>query len=64
MLEWTTGRPGPQLGLIIHHDDAEREYHYDRQSAMGRLDKVLDEVPQRGWVLVSMQRDWRRVFVD
>jgi phosphoserine phosphatase len=62
MLEWTTAGAGPRLGLIVHHDDADREYAYDRKSAMGRLDRGLEEAAQRGWLVVSMQRDWKRVF--
>ena len=64
MLEWTTAGPGPRLGLIVHHDDAEREYAYDRQSPIGRLARGLDEAPQRGWVVVSMRSDWARVFPE
>ena len=62
MLEWTTTGPGPRLGLLVHHDDAEREVAYDRKSVVGRLDRGLDEAPARGWMLVSMKRDWKRVF--
>jgi phosphoserine phosphatase len=62
MLEWTTTVPGPRLGLLVHHDDAEREAAYDRESAVGRLARGLDEAPRRGWVVVSMKRDWLRVF--
>lgn len=62
MLEWTTAGPGPRLGLLLHHDDAAREVAYDRTSTFGRLDRGLDEAPKRGWILVSMQRDWKRVF--
>jgi hypothetical protein len=62
MLEWTTAGAGPRLGLIVHHDDADREYAYDRKSAMGRLDRGLDEAAQRGWVVVSMKSDWKQVF--
>jgi hypothetical protein len=62
MLEWTTAGAGPRLGLIVHHDDADREYAYDRQSAVGRLDRALDEAARRGWVVVSMERDWKRIF--
>jgi phosphoglycolate phosphatase-like HAD superfamily hydrolase len=62
MLEWTTSGPGPRLGLLLHHDDGEREVAYDRRSAFGRLDRGLDEAPKRGWQLVSMKRDWKRVF--
>jgi len=62
MLEWTTAGAGARLGLIVHHDDAGREYAYDRKSAVGRLDKGLDEAAQRGWVVVSMKNDWIRMF--
>ena len=62
MLEWTTSGPGPRLGLLVRHDDAKREYAYDRQSAFGRLEKALDEAPKRGWTVVSMKADWNRVF--
>jgi len=62
MLEWTTSGPGPRFGLYIHHDDADREYAYDRKSSIGRLDRGLDEAERRGWVVVSMKDDWKRVF--
>ena len=62
MLEWTTSGPGPRLGLLLRHDDARREYAYDRQSMFGRLDKALDEAPKRGWTIVSMKADWHKVF--
>ena len=64
MLEYTTGIPGPRLGLIVHHDDAEREYAYDRKSSMGTLDQALDLAAQRGWVVVSMKTDWRTIHAD
>jgi len=62
MLEYATSAPGPRLGLIVHHDDGEREYAYDRKSSIGRLERGLDEAAQRGWVVVSMKDDWRRVY--
>ena len=61
MLEWTTAGTGLRLGLLVHHDDAEREFAYDRQSHVGRLDRGLDEAGKRGWVLVSMKGDWRTI---
>jgi hypothetical protein len=64
MLEWTTAGEGRRLGLLLHHDDAEREYAYDRESHMGRLHKGLDDAEAKGWVLVSMNNDFRRVFPD
>ena len=62
MLEWTTAGAGKRLGLILHHDDGEREYAYDRESHVGRLSKGLDDAGSKGWTLVSMKRDWSRVF--
>ena len=50
------------FGLIVHHDDGKREFAYDRQSIVGKLDKALDEATQRGWTVVSMGKDWRQVF--
>jgi hypothetical protein len=62
MLEWTTSGSGARLGLILHHDDAEREWAYDRASSFGRLDRGLDEGSKLGWVVVSMKDDWKQVF--
>jgi len=62
MLEWVTAGTGARFGLIIHHDDGEREFAYDRASTAGKLDRGLDEAPKRGWTLVSMKKDWKRVF--
>jgi len=62
MLQWTTAGDGRSLGVIIRHTDAEREWAYDRDSAIGRLDKALDEAGERGWVVVDMQRDWKRIY--
>jgi phosphoglycolate phosphatase-like HAD superfamily hydrolase len=64
MLEYSTSAPGPRLGLIVHHDDAVREYAYDRKSSVGRLDRALDVAAQRGWVVVSMKTDWRTIHAD
>jgi len=46
----------------VHHTDAEREWAYDRTSSVGRLDKALDEAQTRGWTVVSMKDDWKRIF--
>jgi phosphoglycolate phosphatase-like HAD superfamily hydrolase len=63
MLEWTVAGEGPRFAGIVHHTDAEREWAYDRQSHIGKLDKALDEGISRGWTIVNMKRDWRTVFV-
>ena len=62
MLEWTTSAAGARLGLLLHHDDPEREWAYDRKSSIGRLARGLDEGPARGWILVSLKNDWKQVF--
>lgn len=62
MLEWTTAGEGPSFGLILHHTDPEREYAYDRNSSVGRLDKALADAPAKGWVVIDMKNDWSRVF--
>ena len=62
MLEWTTSGPGPRFGMIVHHDDAQREWAYDRKSSIGKLDRGLDEAAKRGWLVVSMKRDWKCIF--
>jgi hypothetical protein len=62
MLEYVTTGSGARLGLILHHDDAEREVAYDRASHVGKLARGLDEAQARGWVLVSMKSDWANVF--
>jgi hypothetical protein len=62
MLQWTAAGAGPRFCLYLHHDDAEREWAYDRQSHVGRLDKGLDEAKARGWTVVSMKDEWVRVF--
>jgi phosphoserine phosphatase len=62
MLEWTAAGPSPHFMLLVHHTDAEREYAYDRNSSVGKLDKALDEANAKGWTVVSMKDDWKRIF--
>jgi phosphoglycolate phosphatase-like HAD superfamily hydrolase len=62
MLEWTTSGPGPRFGLIVHHTDGDREWAYDRTSHIGQLARALDEAPKRGWTVVDMKSEWRRIY--
>ena len=62
MLQWTAAGEGPRFCLYVHHTDAEREWAYDRESRIGRLDKGLDEAKAKGWTVVSMKDDWKRIF--
>jgi phosphoglycolate phosphatase-like HAD superfamily hydrolase len=62
MLQWTTAGGGARFGLIVHHTDADREYAYDRQSHVGKLDKALDAAADNKWTVVDTKKDWKRVF--
>jgi hypothetical protein len=62
MLEWTTAGDGARFALLVHHDDAEREFAYDRKSPIGTLDKAWDEANAKGWTVVSMKDDWKTIF--
>lgn len=62
MLQYSDDGSGPALAIYVHHDDAEREWAYDRDSAVGRLDAGLDEAAARGWTVVSMRNDWTTIF--
>ncbi len=60
MLDWATAGPDPRMGLLVHHTDADREWAYDRESAIGGLDAA----PDAGWVVVDMAEDWTTVYPD
>jgi phosphoserine phosphatase len=62
MLEWTAAGNGMKLMGLVHHTDATREWAYDRESKIGKLNSALDEATSRKWVVVDMQRDWRVVY--
>lgn len=62
MLQWTAAGKGARFCLYVHHTDAEREFAYDRQSSIGRLDKGLDEARAKGWTVVDMKNDWKEIY--
>jgi phosphoglycolate phosphatase-like HAD superfamily hydrolase len=62
MLQYTGAGPRPALLLLVHHDDAAREFQYDRDSKVGCLDKALDEAARKRWNVISMRKDFRVVF--
>jgi hypothetical protein len=62
MLQYTAPGDRLALGLVLRHDDEEREWAYDRDSHIGRLDVALDEAPDRGWTVISMKEDWSKIF--
>ena len=69
MLQYTTiardeNDDTPRLGLIVHHTDDQREWAYDRESTVGKLDQALEEAPKRGWIVIDMKQDWNQVFAS
>ena len=62
MLRYTRGGPGARLALLVHHDDAEREFAYDRDFRLSPLVEALDKAAEYGITVVSMKRDWKTVF--
>ncbi len=47
---------------VDRHSLADREWSYDRDSHIGRLDAALDEAGQQGWLIVDMKRDWKTIY--
>jgi hypothetical protein len=62
MLQWTAASGGSRYCLYVHHDDAEREYAYDRKDALAKFDQGWDEAVAKGWTVVSMKDDWKTIF--
>ncbi|MGY2251487.1 HAD family hydrolase [Pseudomonas reactans] len=62
MLQWTAAGPGKRFMGLVHHTDAQREWAYDRNSQVGRLDKALDLAKQQNWTVVDMASDWGRIY--
>lgn len=64
MLRYVKAGPDPRLALLLHHDDAEREFAYDRDFRLSPLSDALDNAEGYGIQVVSMKRDWAEVFVS
>lgn len=62
MLQWTAAGIGKRLCVIVRHTDAEREWKYDRQSTIGKLDKALDIAHESGWTVIDMKADWKVIY--
>ena len=62
MLQWTASGDGLRFMLYLHHTDGEREWAYDRESHIGRLDKGLDEANKKGWTVIDMKEDWKLIY--
>ena len=63
MLEWTQAGKGAHLMMLVHHDDAQREYAYGPVTKVGTFsDSLMAEATNSGWTVISMKNDWRRIF--
>lgn len=62
MMQYTSGSPYKSLCIILHHTDEKREYAYDLKTLSGHLETALDEARQKNWMIVDMQRDFRKIF--
>ncbi len=62
MLQWTAAGAGKRFMIYVHHTDAVREWAYDRESHVGKLDKGLDEAAAKGWTVVDMAKDWKTIY--
>ena len=64
MMQWTASNKHKSFMLYLHHTDAEREWAYDRNSHIGKLDKGLDEAHEKGWTVVDMKNDWKVIYPE
>ena len=62
MLQWAMAGRGTRFALFVHHDDAAREFAYDRTDKLQQFNIGWDEALAKGWTVVSMQKDWNAVY--
>jgi hypothetical protein len=63
MLEYAQGGEGARFMMLVHHDDATREYAYGPESTMSPFSEALwARAKQGGWTVISMKNDWKRIF--
>jgi phosphoserine phosphatase len=62
MMRWTASGEGRRFMLYLHHTDADREWAYDRNSSVGRLDEGLEVASEKGWTVIDMKRDWKVIY--
>ena len=68
MLEYTKAGDGARLAMLVLHDDAKREYAYGPahglpDTKVGTFTQALyDEAKKKGWTVISMKNDWKRIF--
>ncbi len=61
MLQWAASSKS-FLNIYVHHTDSIREWAYDRESHIGKLDKGLDQANAESWTVVDMEKDWKVIY--
>ncbi len=65
MLEWTQAGSGARLMMLVHHDDAVREFAYGAESKIGTFsDALMAEAKKNSWTVISMKDDWKTIFAS
>jgi phosphoglycolate phosphatase-like HAD superfamily hydrolase len=62
MLQYTSTGSGPHFGMIVHHTDLMREYAYDRDDKLARLNNGLNDAKKYGWIIVDIKTDWKKIY--
>jgi len=62
MMQWTASNKHKSFMLYLHHTDQKREWAYDRESHIGKLDKGLDQAIKDGWTVIDMKNDWKVIY--
>jgi hypothetical protein len=62
MMQWAASNKYKSFMLYLHHTDAEREWAYDRDSNIGKLDKGLDQATKDSWTVIDMKNDWKIIY--
>lgn len=62
MMQYAASNSYKSFMLYVHHTDSKREWAYDRESHIGRLDKGLDEAQKHGWTVIDMKKDWKVIY--
>jgi phosphoserine phosphatase len=68
MLEYAQSGPGAHLEMLVLHDDSTREYAYGPAGGLPDTkvgtfsQKLYDYALANGWIVISMKKDWKRIF--
>jgi phosphoserine phosphatase len=62
MMQWAASNKHKSFMLYVHHTDSIREWAYDRDSHIGKLDKGLDQAIKDGWTIIDMKNDWKVIY--